>query len=109
MLLYVFDRALDGSQHNAGNIADCRAKVQHCCGTVMLTDDGKFVAMQKTVRIQSASNHSGIGDAVCHRVSQKYRRRVFVEFFEERSLTCFLISVEIIFHMVLCRDRCSSV
>ena len=80
LLLYVFDRALDGSQHNAGNIADCRSKVQHRCGAVMLTDDGKLVAVQKAVRIQSAPYHSGIGDAVCHCVSQKYCRRVFVEF-----------------------------
>ncbi len=45
LLFYAFDHALDGSQHNAGNIADCRAKVQHRCGAVMLTDDGKLVAV----------------------------------------------------------------
>ena len=81
LLFYAFDRALDGSQHNAGNIADCRAKVQHRCGAVMLTDNGKLVAVQKAVCIQSAPYHSGIGDAVCHCVSQKYCRRVLVEFF----------------------------
>ena len=80
LLLYVFDRALNGSQHNAGNIADCRAKVQHRCGAVMLTDDGKLVAVQKAVCIQAAPHHSGIGNAVCHCVSQKYRRSILVEF-----------------------------
>ncbi|RKJ77786.1 hypothetical protein D7X33_11325 [Butyricicoccus sp. 1XD8-22] len=96
MLLNVFDSALDGSQHHAGNVADRRAEVQCCRRAVMLADGGKLIAVQIAVRVQAAAYHRGIGDAARYRVSQEYRCRVFVEFLQQRPGSGFLVIVEVI-------------